>query len=121
MIKRFSLPVHDATIPADHFAQIIAANVDNTNLTDAEFREMIRNTLPIVPEAKLEPKETKDVARRRKPNLHGRRWPPNMSVEDIDKAIDDLCGCAGKWDCDCVSVTSQACGKAWETYNTRER
>lgn len=36
------------TVPAEHFMATIAANVDNTKLDDAAFREFIRNTLPIV-------------------------------------------------------------------------
>lgn len=35
-------------IPASNFMATIAANVDNEKLSDAEFRQMIRNTLPIV-------------------------------------------------------------------------
>ena len=35
-------------VPAEHFMGTIAANVDNEKLTDADFREFIRNTLPIV-------------------------------------------------------------------------
>ncbi len=35
-------------VNAEHFVATMAANVDNTKLTDAEFRELFRNTLPIV-------------------------------------------------------------------------
>ena len=35
-------------VPAENFMATIAANVDNEKVTDAEFREFIRNTLPIV-------------------------------------------------------------------------
>ena len=35
-------------VPADSFVGTLSANVDNQKLTDAEFREMVRNTLPIV-------------------------------------------------------------------------
>jgi len=38
----------ERTVPADNFMGTIAANVDNAKLTDAQFREFIRNTLPIV-------------------------------------------------------------------------
>lgn len=109
----------ERTVPAENFTKLLASNVDNKYLNDTQFREFVRNSLSVVIGGELP--ETEEVERRRKPNLHGRRWPPNMSVEDIDKAIDDLCGCAGKYDCDCVSVTSQACGEAWEKYSTRER
>lgn len=36
------------TIPASSFVGTMAANVDNDKMTDAEFREFVRNTLPIV-------------------------------------------------------------------------
>lgn len=35
-------------IPAKNFIRTVAANVDNPRLSDAEFREFIRNTLPVV-------------------------------------------------------------------------
>ena len=35
-------------VPAKNFMATIAANVNNKRLTDKEFREFIRNTLPIV-------------------------------------------------------------------------
>ena len=38
----------DRKVPADYFARFVAANVDNAKLTDGEFRQTIRNTLPIV-------------------------------------------------------------------------
>jgi hypothetical protein len=38
----------DNKIPATNFMATIAANVDNNKLSDTEFREFIRNTLPIV-------------------------------------------------------------------------
>jgi|SaaInlStandDraft_3_1057020.scaffolds.fasta_scaffold47520_2 hypothetical protein len=49
LIKTDGSPVQEEpVVPADNFVQTIAANVDNTGATDAEFREFIRNTLPIV-------------------------------------------------------------------------
>jgi hypothetical protein len=36
------------TVPADSFMATIAANVDNKKMNDKEFRQFIRNTLPIV-------------------------------------------------------------------------
>jgi hypothetical protein len=44
----YPLAKHKRTIPADHFMGTIAANVDNDKLSDAEFRQFIRNTLTIV-------------------------------------------------------------------------
>lgn len=41
-------PYPSRKVPADHFCGTLAANVDNAKLTDAEFREFVRNTLPIV-------------------------------------------------------------------------
>ena len=35
-------------IPAENFVSTVKANVDNEKLSDAEFREFIRTTLPIV-------------------------------------------------------------------------
>ena len=35
-------------IPADNFAATVNANVDNDRLTDAEFREFIRTSLPFI-------------------------------------------------------------------------
>jgi len=36
------------TVPAKSFVATLMANVDNQSLSDAEFRQMFRNTLPIV-------------------------------------------------------------------------
>lgn len=33
------------TIPAKHFVQVLAANVDNENMSDEAFRELVRNTV----------------------------------------------------------------------------
>jgi len=35
-------------IPAENFMGTLEANVDNTKLSDKMFRELVRNTLPIV-------------------------------------------------------------------------
>jgi len=35
-------------VPAEHFMGTIAVNVNNEKLSDADFRQFIRNTLPIV-------------------------------------------------------------------------
>ena len=42
------------TIPAKNFVGTILANVDNLRMSDAEFREFIRNTLPIVEKPALD-------------------------------------------------------------------
>lgn len=36
------------TVPASNFVGTVANNVDNDELSDKEFRQFIRNTLPIV-------------------------------------------------------------------------
>jgi hypothetical protein len=36
------------TVPAANFVGTVAANVDNTMLSDREFRDFVRKTLPIV-------------------------------------------------------------------------
>ena len=46
---------HDL-VPAGNFILTVEANVDNERLTDAQFREFIRNTLPIIKEV-VEAKE----------------------------------------------------------------
>ncbi len=38
----------DELIPADNFVAILAVNVENQELSDLDFRELVRNTLPIV-------------------------------------------------------------------------
>lgn len=35
-------------VPAENFVATVAMNIDNPKLTDAQFREFIRNSLPIV-------------------------------------------------------------------------
>lgn len=52
--------MNEQTVPAANFCATIAANVDNEKLSDAEFREFVRNTLPIVdfPRRKAEPAPT---------------------------------------------------------------
>lgn len=48
------------------------------------------------------------------------RWPPSMTSEEVEAAIDAVCGCAGQWDCDCVSVFNKARGSAWEKHNLKD-
>ena len=55
-------------------------------------------------------------ARARKPRDPS-RWPPGMAQEAIEQAIDRVCGCAGKYDCDCVSVFNRAKGEEWYRHN----
>lgn len=36
------------TVEAEHFCELLSRNVDNKKLTDTDFRQFVRNTLPIV-------------------------------------------------------------------------
>ena len=40
---------HDTVsgVPANNFVRTLLVNVDNDKMTDAEFRQFVRNTLPI--------------------------------------------------------------------------
>lgn len=38
----------ERTVPTDSFCQMLNVNVDNAKLNDSEFRQFVRNTLPIV-------------------------------------------------------------------------
>jgi DNA-binding CsgD family transcriptional regulator len=38
---------------------------------------------------------------------------------DLEARIDAICGCNGRWDCDCVSVFSQALGQLWFEHNSK--
>jgi hypothetical protein len=53
------MPQHDAVpggsgrrkpppVPPANFCRTLAANVDNAGLSDAEFRQFVRNSLPVV-------------------------------------------------------------------------
>lgn len=43
-------------VSAKNFVQTLAANVDNDKLSDKQFREFVRSTLPIVDYPRLEAK-----------------------------------------------------------------
>ena len=45
---RMKSPKRIETVPADSFVGTMAINVDNKEMSDAAFREFVRNTLPIV-------------------------------------------------------------------------
>ncbi len=40
--------IRKTTIPASNFVATLAKNVENSTLTDTQFRQLVRNTLPIV-------------------------------------------------------------------------
>jgi hypothetical protein len=41
-------------VPAVHFMGTLLANLDNEKLSDADFRDFIRNTMPIVEKPSLD-------------------------------------------------------------------
>ena len=58
-----------------------------------------------------------EVVVRRKPQ-NPKGWPP-ITQAQIEACIDAVCGCGGKWDCDCVSVFNRARFNAWYAYTSR--
>lgn len=42
------------TVPAKNFVGTILANIDNLKMSDTDFRQFIRNTLPIVEKPPLD-------------------------------------------------------------------
>ena len=44
-------------VDSKHFCQMLSLNVDNTKLTDAEFRKFVKRTLPIVDFPRTEKQE----------------------------------------------------------------
>ena len=40
--------MNNRTVPASSFVGTLAVNVDNQNISNSEFRELVRNTLPII-------------------------------------------------------------------------
>lgn len=49
-------------VPAVHFIGTMMVNVDNDKLSDSEFRQFIRNTLPIIEKPSLGQIANEDVA-----------------------------------------------------------
>jgi len=68
--------------------------------------------------AKLAEREAEVVAKRKRKPQDASRWPSGMTQEAIELEIDALCGCAGRHDCDCVSVFHRARSEAWYRHNT---
>lgn len=44
-------------LPAEQFVATLAANIDNKKVTNKQFREFVRNTLPIVQYSRPEDKD----------------------------------------------------------------
>ena len=61
-LKALQRPVYPrGQVPASNMILTIAANADNEKLSDAEFREFVRNSLPICVEVIAAAKEKNDV------------------------------------------------------------
>ncbi len=61
-LKALQRPVYPrGQVPASNMILTIAANADNEKLSDAEFREFVRNSLPICVEVIASAKEKNDV------------------------------------------------------------
>lgn len=46
LVRPYAAPA--GKVPPDNFCGTLAANVDNAGLSDAEFRQFVRNSLPVV-------------------------------------------------------------------------
>lgn len=67
----------------------------------------------------IPPFEVAESAGRKRKPRDLKRWPPGTTQAQADARIDAVCGCAGKYDCDCVSVFNRARGAAWSEHNTK--
>lgn len=47
------MPLPEHKIPADHFVDFLARNLDNRGISDEQFRQMVRDTLPGVEYKKM--------------------------------------------------------------------
>lgn len=62
--------------------------------------------------------EEKNWDRKRKlPQMRGNE---PFTAEEVSARMDELCGCFGRHDCDCVSVLNQAMGDLWAKANTEK-
>lgn len=60
--------------------------------------------------------------RLRKPFPRGKSYPAEPFTQaELDKRMDEICGCNGRHDCECVTVFNQAKSELWGEYNTRQR
>lgn len=59
------------------------------------------------------------AGRRRKPQ-DLKDWPKSLKQAEVERKIDDKCGCSGKFDCDCISVFNMVRGSAWYEHNAGE-
>ena len=81
------------------------------HLAEAAIEAILRRDVP--------PSPPSPPSRARKPpGMHGKE---PFSAADIDARMDLICGCAGKYDCDCVSVQNRAWRELWTEHNTKPR
>jgi hypothetical protein len=45
--------------------------------------------------------------------------PEPFTQAELDKRMDQICGCRGQLDCQCVTVFNQAYSELWGEYNAR--
>lgn len=76
-------------VPAKHFVETLVANVDNEKLSDAEFREFVRNTLPIVEGAEKYVSHTESSVSRHDGDIDGHKTSQGGSNESSteEKAV----------------------------------
>ena len=96
----------EVVLDAETVRQIDAQDGDNRA---QKIKRLIEAALP----------KPEKVARR-KPRGPA-RWPPGMSIAEIDALINATCGCKGNYDCDCVSVFNKAKIEAWTKHNMTQR
>ena len=46
--------------------------------------------------------------------------PVPYTLDEIEQRIDAICGCGGKYECDCVSVFGQASMELWTEHNAKK-
>lgn len=51
-------------------------------------------------------------------DIHGR--PAPFTPKQFEDRCDQICGCAGKHDCKCISVFTQASAELWGEANERK-
>lgn len=47
--------------------------------------------------------------------------PEPFTQAELDKRMDQICGCRGQHDCQCVTVFNQAYSELWGEYNARRK
>lgn len=68
--------------------------------------------------------KVREAGRQRKqqpPPVYWNGNPAPFSAEQLEKRIDDICGCAGRHDCDCISVFNKSTSALWSEHNSALR